>query len=104
MGHHSEGLEEDGSGMVRHLRDVRVYRNRAGRLLVHLEKRRTRLGIDGPFAPRGEVRACRQRRKGSAVMALAAAVTDLDQLKSHPAIARLVSWSAQAVEGAKFDR
>ena len=37
-------------------------------------------------------------------MALAPAVTDLEQLKDHPAIARLVSWNAAAVEGAKFDR
>jgi len=37
-------------------------------------------------------------------MALAPAVTDLEQLKGHPAIARLVSWNPSAVEGAKFDR
>ena len=37
-------------------------------------------------------------------MALAAAVTDLDQLKSHPAIARLLSWNPKSVEGVKFDR
>ena len=37
-------------------------------------------------------------------MTLAAAVTDLDQLKSHPAIARLLSWNPKAVEGVKFDR
>ena len=27
-------------------------------------------------------------------MALAPAVTDLEQLKSHPAVARLVAWNA----------
>ena len=37
-------------------------------------------------------------------MALAPAVTDIDQLKSHPAVARLLSWNQQAVEGVKFDR
>jgi NADH-quinone oxidoreductase subunit C len=37
-------------------------------------------------------------------MALAPAVTDIEQLKSHPAVARLVGWNAQAVEGVKFDR
>jgi len=37
-------------------------------------------------------------------MALAPAVTDLEQLKSHPAIARLLSWNEKAVEGVKFDR
>src|SRR6476661_4480451 len=37
-------------------------------------------------------------------MALVPAVTDLEQLKSHPAIARLLSWNEKAVEGVKFDR
>lgn len=37
-------------------------------------------------------------------MALAAAVTDVEQLKGHPAVARLLGWNAQAVEGVKFDR
>ncbi len=37
-------------------------------------------------------------------MALAPAVTDLEQLKEHPAIARLLAWNTAAVEGAKFDR
>jgi NADH-quinone oxidoreductase subunit C len=37
-------------------------------------------------------------------MALAPAVTDLEQLKSHPAVARLIGWNAQAVEEVKFDR
>jgi len=37
-------------------------------------------------------------------MALAAAITDLEQLKGHPAIGRLFAWNPRAVEGAKFDR
>ena len=37
-------------------------------------------------------------------MALAPAVTDLEQLKGHPAVARLLSWNPKAVEGVKFDR
>ncbi len=37
-------------------------------------------------------------------MALAPAITDLEQLKGHPAIAKLQSWNAASVEGAKFDR
>ena len=37
-------------------------------------------------------------------MALAPAITDLEQLKSHPAVARLLEWNAGAVEGVKFDR
>jgi NADH-quinone oxidoreductase subunit C len=35
---------------------------------------------------------------------LAPAITDIDQLKSHPAVARLVNWNAAAVESVKFDR
>jgi len=35
---------------------------------------------------------------------LAAAITDLEQLKNHPAVACLLAWNAAAVEGAKFDR
>jgi NADH-quinone oxidoreductase subunit C len=35
---------------------------------------------------------------------LAPAITDLEQLKSHPAVAGLVRWNAAAVEGARFDR
>ena len=37
-------------------------------------------------------------------MALAPAVTDVEQLKGHPAVARLLGWNPQAVEGVKFDR
>jgi NADH-quinone oxidoreductase subunit C len=37
-------------------------------------------------------------------MPLAPAITDLEELKNHPAVARLVGWNASAVEGVKFDR
>jgi len=37
-------------------------------------------------------------------MALAPAVTNIEQLKGHPAVARLVGWNPDAVTGAKFDR
>ena len=37
-------------------------------------------------------------------MALVPAITDLEQLKDHPSIAKLLSWTPTAVEGAKFDR
>ena len=37
-------------------------------------------------------------------MALAPAITDLEQLKSHPAVARLLEWNTAAVQGVKFDR
>lgn len=37
-------------------------------------------------------------------MAFAPAITDLEQLKGHPAISRLIGWAPSSVEGAKFDR
>ena len=37
-------------------------------------------------------------------MPLQAAITDLEQLKNHPAVAKLMAWNSAAVEGAKFDR
>jgi NADH-quinone oxidoreductase subunit C len=37
-------------------------------------------------------------------MPLAPAITDLEQLKDHPALAFLLGWNPAAVEGAKFDR
>ncbi len=32
------------------------------------------------------------------------AITDLEKLKSHPALAKLLEWNSSAVAGAKFDR
>ena len=37
-------------------------------------------------------------------MALAPAITDLEQLKDHPAVAQLLTWNPAAVTGVKFDR
>ena len=37
-------------------------------------------------------------------MPLPASATDLESLKAHPALARLLAWNAAAVQGAKFDR
>ncbi len=37
-------------------------------------------------------------------MPLEPAITELDQLKDHPAIAALLVWNSKAVTGAKFDR
>ncbi len=36
-------------------------------------------------------------------MPLTPAVTDLQQLKTHPAIAKLLAWNSAAVEGAGLD-
>src|ERR1700730_16329129 len=86
LGHYPEATED-----VRFLGDAGVHRDRAGRLLVYLEKRRAGLG-NWRF------------QQESTLMALTPAVTDLEQLKGHPAISRLLSWNPQAVEGVKFDR
>lgn len=37
-------------------------------------------------------------------MAIAPAITDVEQLKGHPAVERLLEWNAKAVQGVKFDR
>jgi NADH-quinone oxidoreductase subunit C len=33
-----------------------------------------------------------------------AAITDIEQLKDHPALAKLLGWKPSAIEGANFDR
>jgi NADH-quinone oxidoreductase subunit C len=37
-------------------------------------------------------------------MPLSPAITDIEQLKNHPAVACLVGWNAGAIQGVKFDR
>ena len=37
-------------------------------------------------------------------MALAPAITDIDQLKSHPAVARIHGWNPEAIQAVKYDR
>jgi NADH-quinone oxidoreductase subunit C len=37
-------------------------------------------------------------------VALVPAIIDLEQLKGHPAVARLLAWNPSSVAGAKFDR
>jgi NADH-quinone oxidoreductase subunit C len=37
-------------------------------------------------------------------MPLTRPITDIEQLKNHPAVARLLAWNPQVVEGVKFDR
>jgi len=37
-------------------------------------------------------------------VAITPAITDLKQLKSHPAVGRLLAWNPGAVTGVKFDR
>src|SRR5215471_13761228 len=37
-------------------------------------------------------------------MAIAPPITDLEQLKTHPALAALLDWNPAAIQGVKFDR
>lgn len=37
-------------------------------------------------------------------MALEPAITDIEQLKDHPALACLLAWNPEAIKAAKFDR
>ena len=37
-------------------------------------------------------------------MALSPAITDIEQLKNHPAVARIQGWNPEAIQGVKFDR
>lgn len=37
-------------------------------------------------------------------MPISPAITEIDQLKEHPALARILAWNSAAVESAKFDR
>ena len=37
-------------------------------------------------------------------MGLAPAITDIEQLKSHPAVARIHGWNPEAIQAVKFDR
>jgi len=37
-------------------------------------------------------------------MPLPPAITDIEQLKSHPAVARIHAWNAEAIQAVKFDR
>ena len=37
-------------------------------------------------------------------MALLPPITDIEQLKAHPALGRLIEWNASIVTAAKFDR
>src|SRR5271166_6267803 len=86
VGGHSARTED-----VRLLGDDGIYRHRAGRPLLCLEKGRDRLGLG-------------RHQAGRRLMALAPPITDIEQLKSHPALARLVEWSAAVVQAVKFDR
>src|SRR5579862_6298700 len=59
--------------------NVRLHRHCSGGIFLRLEERRAGLGSRGHAAR-------------NTVMALAPAITDLEQLKSHPAVARLLTW------------
>src|ERR1035441_9135235 len=73
------------------LGDDGVHRNHSGGSVLRLEKRRARLG---PLC----------REAGGCLVAIAPPIIDVEQLKSHPALRRLVDWNAAAVRAVKFDR
>src|SRR5271155_3725680 len=66
--------------------DVCLHRHCPGWLLLCLEEGRSGLG---PVW--GAVRCPVQGSAGRTLMALAAAITDVEQLKGHPAVARLLA-------------
>jgi len=37
-------------------------------------------------------------------MPLSPAITDINELKNHPAVARLLGWKSEAIQSVKFDR
>ena len=37
-------------------------------------------------------------------MPVSPAITDIEQLKKHPAVARLLEWKNSAIQEVKFDR
>src|SRR5271165_1965578 len=76
---------------VRLLGDAGVHPDCAGRALLCVEEGRTGLGID-------------RRSAGESRMTLAPPITDIEQLKAHPAVARLLGWNTAAVQAVKFDR
>src|SRR5580704_15660005 len=60
--------------------DVRLHRHCSGGIFLCVEKGRAGLGSGS-------------RAAGNTLMALVAAITDVEQLKSHPAVARLLAWN-----------
>src|SRR5262245_7475400 len=85
----SLGGDCPGAENVRLLGDADLHRAGDGGVLLYLEKGRA-----------GLEQAGEERR----LMPLTAPVTDLEQLKDRPLVAALLSWNANAVQGAKFDR
>src|ERR1700751_3938067 len=81
LGGHSARHED-----VRVLGDAGVYQHRSGRFLLRLEKGCARLG------------------KSSGTESDLMALTNSEELKTHPALARLLDWSPSAVKEVKFDR
>src|ERR1700678_1959001 len=86
------------SGTVRAGGNVRLHRHRSGRLLLRLEEGRSGLGSVGK-AIRWDIRRRIRHPARRSLVPLVPAITDLEQLKGHPAVAALVAWNASAVTG-----
>src|ERR1700684_1584845 len=83
--------------------DVRLHRRCSGWILLCLEKSRSGLGSIGR-AIRWDIRGAIRHPAGRGLVALVPPIPDLEQLKSHPAVAPLVPWNPSAVTAVKFDR
>src|ERR1700756_4629750 len=91
MGRDPSETESGRARTLRPLGNAAVHRHFPSWLLLRVEKGRSGLGRD----------LC---QTGELLMPLVPAVTDLEELRNHPALARLLAWNKDAVEGAKFDR
>src|SRR5579863_3517709 len=83
MGRDPSEVESRRSRPFRPVGDAAVHRHLPGWLLLCLEKRRFGLGRN-------------LRKTGELLMPLVSAVTDLEQLKNHPALASLLAWNKEA--------
>src|ERR1700691_1609158 len=95
----SVGGDSAAAQALRVVGDVCLHRHCAGWVLLCLEEGCSGLGTVWCAVQRRV--QCAARRT---LVALIPAVTDLDQLKSHPAVARLLAWNPSSIVGVKFDR
>src|ERR1700722_11341944 len=71
--------------------NVCLHRHCSGGILLCLEKRRSGLGaVDAAIL--SDIRRRIRHPARRSLVPLVAAITDIEQLKSHPAVAALVAW------------
>src|SRR5215475_10014473 len=91
MGRDPSRAEGTRAGPVRVDGDAGVYRDLSGRLLLCMEEGRPGLGRN-------------RRGQEERLMAFATPITEIEQVKNHPAVARLLGWKDSAIQSVKFDR